>query len=418
MAGGYGFARGFDEFLDTRYRDDTDVERTFERGLEFLEGLGADERFFLFLHTYSIHDPYTPPERYRSLFWDGLPPAGAFPSDGQNLRAVNRGELPVTPEIVAWLASQYDASIRYVDDVLARFWGRLEELGLADDTILILTSDHGEAFWEHQKLAHVQVYPEDLLVPLVVVHPGLAAGVRVPALVRLVDLSATIFDLAGVPLPEATSGRSLAPYLTEPGRRLADEAYGETLDRDTMKTLFREEGNGGVHQLILFEPLADPGGTWISGSVRFHATREELTFEAQSFHEPRRVSVETGGREVAAFDTATEWRPVELRLPAAAVGREVVFSTPGCASPLELGVGHDPRCLSFQVRGLRLRRTELYDLTADPRAQEDIARRQHDLHGRLLRRLVGYRFTPVAEGRSQELSEETVETLRALGYIR
>lgn len=417
MAGGYGFGRGFDTFAATPYKADTDVEATFARGLRFLEGLGEGERFFLFLHTYSIHDPYTPPERYRRLFWPGEPPPGVFDSIGQNLRAANCGEIPVTPEIVAYFASQYDGSIRYVDDVLARFWGRLEELGLADVTTLILTSDHGEAFYEHGKLAHVQVYPEDLMVPLIVVHPDLESGVRVPALVELVDLSPTLYELAGIEQPEGFAERSQADYLKVPDSRLADEAYGETLDRDTMKTLFREQ-DGSVYQIILFEPLADPGGTWISSSVRFDASRAELEFEAQSFHAPRTVRVLSAGEEVAAFDLATNWQPVRLTLPPEAVGREVVLSTPDCASPLKLGVGHDPRCLSFQVRGLRLRRTELYDLGADRLAQRDLARQSHDLHRSLLRRLAGYRFTPVAESRSRELSEETLETLQALGYIR
>ncbi|MEE8138541.1 MAG: hypothetical protein V3T81_06690, partial [Thermoanaerobaculia bacterium] len=267
------------------------------------------------------------------------------------------------------------------------------------------------------KLAHVQVYPEDLMVPLIVVHPDLESGVRVPALVELVDLSPTLYELAGIEQPEGFAERSQADYLKVPDSRLADEAYGETLDRDTMKTLFREQ-DGSVYQIILFEPLADLGGTWISSSVRFDASRAELEFEAQSFHAPRTVRVLSAGEEVAAFDLATNWQPVRLTLPPEAVGREVVLSTPDCASPLELGVGHDPRCLSFQVRGLRLRRTELYDLGADRLAQRDLARQSHDLHRSLLRRLAGYRFTPVAESRSRELSEETLETLQALGYIR
>ena len=134
MAGAYGFGRGFDHFAARPYKADTDVQITFDRGLRFLAGLAEGERFFLFLHTYSIHDPYTPPESYRRLFWPGEPPPGTFDSSGRNLRAVNHGELAVTPEIVAYFASQYDASIRYVDDVLAGFWGGLEELGLAGET--------------------------------------------------------------------------------------------------------------------------------------------------------------------------------------------------------------------------------------------------------------------------------------------
>ncbi len=62
VQGGYGFARGFGEWTDTPYADDTDVERTFGRGVAFLQSVQPGERFFLFLHTYTVHDPYWPPE--------------------------------------------------------------------------------------------------------------------------------------------------------------------------------------------------------------------------------------------------------------------------------------------------------------------------------------------------------------------
>ncbi|KAB2958230.1 MAG: sulfatase-like hydrolase/transferase, partial [Thermoanaerobaculia bacterium] len=64
VQGGYGFARGFEEWSDTAYAADTDVERTFGRGLESLSRVARGERFFLFLHTYSVHDPFAPPPGY------------------------------------------------------------------------------------------------------------------------------------------------------------------------------------------------------------------------------------------------------------------------------------------------------------------------------------------------------------------
>ena len=416
MSGPYGFERGFELFDDPRYRDDTDVERTFERGLEFLEGVADDERFFLFLHTYSIHDPYTPPAAYRGLFWDGEPPPGTFPSDGQNLRAVNRGELAVTPEIVDYLASQYDASIRYVDDVLKRFWGRVEALGLADEVTLVITSDHGEAFYEHGKLAHMQVYPEDLLVPLIVLHPEVTAPARVPALVGLVDLAPTLYQLAGVEPPRPPSGRSLAPYLLSPDLRLGNEAYAEALDRDNFRTLLREQ-DGTVHQIVLIEPEIGSHGTWITRSVTFQPATDRLEFEAYSFHEPRTVTVHTGGEQVAAIEVGTDWEPVVVELPPGPRRRDVTLSTPDCLSPLELGKSDDARCLSFQVRGMSLRRSELFDLGADPGATTDLSRSNPDLHRFMLRRLLGYTFEPVAGTLARELSDETTKTLRDLGYL-
>ena len=416
MSGPYGFERGFERFDDTRYRADTDIERTFRYGVEFLESLAPEERFFLFLHTYSIHDPYTPPDAYLDLFWPGEPPPGAFESTGPNLRAANRGELPVTPAVVDYLAARYDASIRYVDDVLEAFWGDLERLGLDDEVTLIITSDHGEAFYEHGKLAHMQVYPEDLRVPLIVSHPSAGRGVRVPAPVGLVDLAPTLYRLTGVEPPHPMSGTNLAPYLLTPELDLGDEAYGEVLDRYVSRTLFRRQ-DGRLYQIVLIEPEIGTHGMWITRLVRFQTGAERLDFEAYSFHEPRTVKVRIDGREIASFEVGTEWQPLSVELPPGPPGREIVLATPTCQSPLELGKSDDARCLSFQVRGMPLRRSELYDLDADPGAQRDISAERPDLHRLMLRRLLEYRFTPFGELRSRQPSDETTQTLRDLGYL-
>ncbi|TNF77866.1 MAG: hypothetical protein EP299_04155 [Acidobacteria bacterium] len=136
MAGGYGFARGFEEFTDTAHDAEADIERTFERGLDFLRGLAEEDRFFLFLHTYSPHDPYDPPEPWRSELWPGEPPPGPPPT-GPTLRAFNAGEVELTAETLAFYRALYDASIRYTDEVLAGFFAELEALGLVDETTII-----------------------------------------------------------------------------------------------------------------------------------------------------------------------------------------------------------------------------------------------------------------------------------------
>ena len=84
---------------------------------------------------------------------------------------MNQGEIEIDPHAVEYFRAMYDASVRYMDDVLGQFLAELETLGLADEATLILTSDHGEEFLEHGKMAHTQVYPESLLVPLLVVCP-------------------------------------------------------------------------------------------------------------------------------------------------------------------------------------------------------------------------------------------------------
>jgi arylsulfatase A-like enzyme len=415
MAGGYGFASGFEEFTDTAHEAEADIERTFERGLDFLRGLATEEQFFLFLHTYSPHDPYDPPEPYRSELWPGEPPPGPEPV-GPTLRAFNAGEIELTPETLAYYRALYDASIRYTDEVLARFFAELEALGLAGETTIVITADHGEELADHGRLGHTQLYPESLRVPLVIIHPELESGLRIPGPVSSVDLAPTLLDLAGISSPEELGGASLRPLLEGAAEQPPRAVYAEVRDLETARALISAE-EGGLHQLLAFSPNTEPGGTWISRSVAFDVPAPRVRVEIQSFHQPREIRVSVDGQETARLMAATEWDEFEIDLPRDRGIHRVELATEECESPASLGPSDDARCLSFQIRKTPLHRLELYDLEADPGAKGDLSRSDAELTRRLARRLQQLRWSPVAAAGSQALSEEARETLRALGYL-
>jgi arylsulfatase A-like enzyme len=196
-----GFARGFDSYRENRSVLDAagDVDATFGDGGKWLEQ-HADERFFLFLHTYEAHAPYKP----KGGALDDLaplPPAGA--DDPRSRLAGNR--------------RQYAAEIRYTDQVLGKLLADLERLDLLDHTVVVVTSDHGEEFGEHGKLGHSKtLYDEVLRVPLLIWAPGLvAAGRRVAEQASLVDLMPTVLDLLGVAAPAGMHGVSLRRFVSE-----------------------------------------------------------------------------------------------------------------------------------------------------------------------------------------------------------
>ncbi len=416
VAGGYGFQRGFEEFTDTAYRSDTDIERTFERGEDFLRSLQEDERFFLFLHTYSVHDPYEPPEGYQSMFWR-TPPADALDSSGETLRRINQGEMEIDPETVEYFRAMYDASVRYMDDVLGRFVAELEALGLQDETTLIVTSDHGEEFFEHGKMAHTQVYPESVLVPLLVVHPEQTKGRRVSEIVETVDLAATILELAGVTDPPQTSGRSLVPLIAgSVAEQPASDGYAEVLDIEFVRTLLARD-RGQQYQVVMVEPEWDPVGPWIRDRVTFDVEKGPIRFESQSFHQPRKVTVDLAGRSLGELEIRPGWHPYEVELPQGSQIYRVTFEAESCISPAEVGEGSDGRCLAFQVRDFEPRRFELYDLNLDPLAQVDLFAERLDIRRRLADRLLGLAWEPLGEGEQRDLSKEDEETLKALGYL-
>lgn len=416
VAGGYGFRRGFEQFTDTAYSADTDIERTFERGLEFLRGLEPGARFFLFLHTYSVHDPYEPPEQYRELFWQGPPPE-IFESSGENLRLVNRGELEISNDGLIYFQAMYDASVRYADDVLGGFVASLEEMGLMSETTLVITSDHGEEFMEHGKVAHTQIYPESLQVPLLIVHPDRSEGQRIDDLVELVDVAPTLYELAGLEVPATLSGRSLVEHIdSRPQRHHESQAYAEVLDVEFAYTLLARQRDQ-IFQLLMVEPELDPTGSWIRGSVAFDTEDSTVSFEAHSFYEPRRIRVVSDGEDVDELVLGTDWSTVQIELPEREGIQRVVLEADGCRSPAEVGEGEDGRCLAFQVRNFSPRRFELYDLVADPEAQDDLYRSSQRVRTALQRRLLELEWNALEKGGDRSLSSAEEETLKALGYL-
>jgi arylsulfatase A-like enzyme len=163
------------------------IESTFAAGKDWLGHHGRSP-FFLFLHTYQVHDPYTPPKGYLGMFG---------PANAQGPKA----DL-----------DRYEEEIRYTDDQVAALWKFIESRGLADHTLMVVLSDHGEEFGEHGALKHgSDLYDETVLVPLILHGPSLiGTGIRVPVQVGLIDVLPTLLELMGLPPTAQAEGRSLA----------------------------------------------------------------------------------------------------------------------------------------------------------------------------------------------------------------
>ncbi len=402
MDGDFGFARGFDEFTDTPYQDDRDIERTFSRGLEFLAGLEAEDNFFLFLHTYSIHDPYLPPAGFGEVGDKQIEP----PPTAKSLKEANRGFTATSPTVVAAYSRLYDASVRYVDGQLERFFGELEELGLIDEVVVIVTSDHGEAFGEHGRLGHEQTYPEELLVPLIVIHPDLDTGLRVLGLAELVDVAPTIFELVTGTSMDNVSGRSL---MSTTSPRLA---YSETADPARQRVHLSAE-NGDFWMLIETEYLSDPDGAWLPLDNAIDVQRP-ADLELLAFDGPKQVSVVVEDEFIDELEIRGHWKDV----PIVGSGRaRVRLLTDKCQSPQRLGSGDDPRCLALKLGKIPPRRVELFELERDPAAANDLSRVEDVRTRRMVRELRERNFTSRASGEAISLDDETVATLKALGYL-
>lgn len=204
----YGLHRGFDDFTyvkeDLKQVKPSRVEDEALRWL--LERRG--ERFFLFLHYYDVHSDYRSLPQYEKQFV--RPYQGNADGSTAQLLAYRYGHLSLNRADIEHLLNLYDASIRQMDDGLARLFKFLEDRDLLDNTLLVITSDHGEEFLEHGGVLHGRTqYQEVLQVPLVMRGPGIPQSTRVKDIASLVDVMPTILAMLGVPDPLPSDGIDL-----------------------------------------------------------------------------------------------------------------------------------------------------------------------------------------------------------------
>lgn len=209
------FDQGFDRFAAIRGVRGDNHARTEEVNAVLLPHLDqfADEPFFLYVHVVDPHSPYDPPERYRGLFTNPAY-AGTLTPEDTVMRML--GPRTLSAADLAHVRALYDEDIRYQDDMLGVFVDRLQELKLAEQTLLVVTSDHGEEFLEHGHWEHGgRLFEEQVLVPLVVSVPGVPAlaGRRVRAPVQIMDVMPTLLGWYGIGGRDACQGRDLSPLL-------------------------------------------------------------------------------------------------------------------------------------------------------------------------------------------------------------
>ncbi len=181
--------------------------------------------FFLFIHYWDVHYPYVPPERMRGLFYNGTNPTdpdnhaldqwwdhpiGAMARDTW----LHTSNGPITdPQYVTAL---YDREIRYLDEGIAALEATLEQMGMAEDTMIVLLADHGESMTDHRICYdHYGLYDCTVRVPTIVRWPGgkLKAGSRLAPFRQLTDIAPTLLDAAGCMVPEEMEGQSFLAQL-------------------------------------------------------------------------------------------------------------------------------------------------------------------------------------------------------------
>jgi len=219
-----------------------------------------NDPFFLFLHYWDPHAPYEPPSEFQQFvkelkdqqsmrkemvikgmdlskedfIYIAKVDKDVFSSDSSQ-----QEEQEKMARVLKELEARYDGEIAYVDDRLNKLFKNMNKLGLDKNTIVVITSDHGESFGSHNTLGHAGLHESIVHVPLWFHGPGIPAGKAVDSLVRHVDIVPTILDFAGIKpdIPYELSGRNLGPIIDGKSDDRLDAVYCTECGRQKTRSI-------------------------------------------------------------------------------------------------------------------------------------------------------------------------------------
>ena len=177
-----------------------------------------DERFFLYVQSVDPHTTYDVPKDYWSRYYEGSyngQIGTAF--DREEQMVVDNGKMKVTDDDLKYIRALYKGEVTYQDHYLGGLLKKIEELGLTDDTLVVITNDHGEELREHGTMGHGwPLFEEQIRAPLLMSYPPIfEAGGSVTEVIEHVDLAPTILDALGVPPMKDAEGLSFLPFLED-----------------------------------------------------------------------------------------------------------------------------------------------------------------------------------------------------------
>jgi choline-sulfatase len=231
----FGFNQGWDYYTNyIREKKSTDAENVFKDAGDWIEK-NKDKRFFAYVHTIDPHVPYDPPEQFLSLYkkgeYSGIVSPRKTPEQLAEAKRVPP-KLTFNDSDKQQLKDLYDGEVSYHDHYLGLFVARLKKLGLYDDTIFVITADHGEEMDEHGSWGHGHTVYQDLLwIPYVVRLPGVVpAGTRIKQATSSMTIFPTVLEAAGVALPNTLEEKSVLSWLRGGPQPPVPVAFSDFLD--------------------------------------------------------------------------------------------------------------------------------------------------------------------------------------------
>lgn len=182
-----------------------------------------DQKFFIWYHYHGLHLPYNPPGPYDGIFLKG----DKISSDSEAVAVVKKQSV-IRQGSVAFhnndkdtVIALYDGQIRQLDDYIKQLVEKMKEWDIFDNTIIVITSDHGEELFEHGFLGHAstslngKLYDEIIRIPLIILWPKKLRHAVINSYVQQVDIMPTILDFLGLSIPDGLQGNSLLPLMKD-----------------------------------------------------------------------------------------------------------------------------------------------------------------------------------------------------------
>ncbi len=263
----FNFKKDFDRYY--HLRENSARIGIHVQSKELVDALGSflNETFaqpgFVYIHATDPHEPHMAEPRFLQV------PPGCKINDPKIVRPGTRtfGAKAYTEQDVTCVRALYDSEVRQSDFYFGKFLDLLKEKNLYDNSLIILTADHGEALFEHGTFGHGQsLYQTELRVPLIIHFPGSQyAGKRITGNTRHIDLFPTILDLISAKIPPGVQGSSLLPILSGVekenrlvfGELLLDRANRKCLILDHYKVL-ESSTRGNLNRFEMYDITADP----------------------------------------------------------------------------------------------------------------------------------------------------------------
>jgi arylsulfatase len=275
------------------------------------------ERFFAYVHLLRPHHPYETPVAMTARF-PAPPGSPALPLDRRTYRRLETEPKAFDRDDVAFLRARYDANLFFADALAGTLLRELATLGILDDTLVVVTADHGEAFGQHGHFLHnTTLYDEMIRVPLFVRLPvGIGTGsARIPDPVGLVDLYPTLVQAFGLEAQAAgpVEGLSLLAAIQATAPLPARSVFSQTMygvaeiDADATKVIVHEDAPHGTAALEVYALGDDPGERHDLGPGLTEAERARRLASVNEFLAGRSMaeSVPLGFRAIAEHDGIT-----------------------------------------------------------------------------------------------------------------